>query len=108
MKPVKNRKQCGECLQLVQPPRGRTNHMYAQAVRHLRMLALTFVVGLAGVAVLTGSANAAIPAPPAGFTLTWSDDFSGASGTGLSSANWLYDTGTGIFGTGEIETMTNS
>jgi beta-glucanase (GH16 family) len=82
--------------------------MHAQTARYLRMLALTLVVGLAGVAVLSGSAAAAVPAPPAGFTLTWSDDFTGASGTGLSSANWLYDTGTGIFGTGEIETMSSS
>ena len=78
--------------------------MHAQ----LRVLALALVVGLAGTALLSGSASAAIPAPPAGFTLTWSDDFSGAAGTGVSTGNWLYDTGTGIFGTGEIETMTNS
>src|SRR5689334_4659119 len=46
----------------------------------------------------------AIPAPPAGFTTTWSDDFSGASGTGIDG-NWKYDTGPGSsFGTGEIET----
>src|SRR5215467_2234074 len=51
----------------------------------------------------------AIPAPPAGFTTTWSDDFSGASGTGLDTGTWKYDTGPGSsFGTGEIETMTSS
>jgi beta-glucanase (GH16 family) len=50
----------------------------------------------------------AVPAPPAGFSLTWSDDFTGATGTGADSA-WQYDTGPGsTFGTGEIETMTNS
>ena len=75
---------------------------------HLRVLALTLVAGLAGAALLSGSASAAIPAPPAGFTLTWSDDFNGAAGTGVNTGNWLYDTGTGIFGTGDIETMTNS
>lgn len=54
------------------------------------------------------AAPSAVPAPPAGFTTTWSDDFSGASGTGIDSA-WKYDTGPGSsFGTGEIETMTNS
>ncbi|MDX6356084.1 MAG: hypothetical protein QOF98_2987, partial [Streptomyces sp.] len=37
------------------------------------------------------------------------DDFTGASGTGVNTGNWLYDTGPGSnFGTGEIETMTNS
>jgi hypothetical protein len=50
----------------------------------------------------------AVPGPPAGFTTTWSDDFTGGSGTGIDG-NWKYDTGPGSsFGTGEIETMTNS
>ena len=54
------------------------------------------------------SAVAAVPAPPPGFGLTWSDEFNGAAGTGIDS-NWKYDTGPGSsFGTGEIETMTNS
>jgi hypothetical protein len=54
------------------------------------------------------SAVAAVSAPPPGFSLTWSDDFNGAAGTGIDS-NWKYDTGPGSsFGTGEIETMTNS
>jgi beta-glucanase (GH16 family) len=54
------------------------------------------------------SAVAAVPAPPPGFSLTWSEDFNGAAGTGIDS-NWKYDTGPGSsFGTGEIETMTNS
>ncbi|MCO5998996.1 discoidin domain-containing protein [Actinoallomurus rhizosphaericola] len=57
----------------------------------------------------SAAAPAAVPAPPAGFTTTWSDDFTGASGTGLNTGTWKYDTGPGSgFGTGEIETMTNS
>jgi beta-glucanase (GH16 family) len=48
-----------------------------------------------------------VPAAPAGFTTTWSDDFNGAAGSALDTGAWRYDTGTG-FGTGEIETMTNS
>jgi len=67
--------------------------------------------GLAGFAAVAvpGAASAAVPAPPAGFTLTWSDDFSGAANTGLDTGTWKYDTGPGSsFGTGEIETMTNS
>ena len=51
----------------------------------------------------------AVPGPPAGFTTTWSDDFTGVAGTGLNTGTWKYDTGPGSsFGTGEIETMTNS
>ncbi len=74
--------------------------------------AAVVVVGTAAVAgfiALSGgaTANAAVAPPPAGFTLTWSDDFNGAAGTGLNTGTWKYDTGTG-FGTGEIETMTNS
>ncbi|HJP77320.1 MAG TPA: discoidin domain-containing protein [Pseudonocardiaceae bacterium] len=48
-----------------------------------------------------------VPAAPAGFTTTWSDDFNGAANSALDTGVWRYDTGTG-FGTGEIETMTNS
>jgi beta-glucanase (GH16 family) len=52
---------------------------------------------------------AAVPAPPAGFNTTWADDFDGAANTGLDTGVWRYDTGAGSsFGTGEIETMTNS
>ncbi|WP_078849862.1 discoidin domain-containing protein [Streptomyces sp. NRRL F-5126] len=51
----------------------------------------------------------AVPAPPSGFSTTWSDDFNGPAGTGLNTGTWRYDTGAGSgFGTGEIETMTNS
>ena len=49
----------------------------------------------------------AVPAPPAGFTTVFSDDFAGTAGT-APSGQWVHDTGTGVFGTGEIETMTNS
>ncbi|WP_084369682.1 discoidin domain-containing protein, partial [Microbispora sp. ATCC PTA-5024] len=76
--------------------------------------AVVLALGTLGVATATavavpGTANAAVPAPPAGFTLTWSDDFNGAAGTGVDTGTWKYDTGPGSsFGTGEIETMTNS
>jgi len=60
------------------------------------------------------AAQASLPATPAGWTLVFSDDFNGAANTGLNTANWLYATGTSYpggaanWGTGEIETMTNS
>jgi hypothetical protein len=49
-----------------------------------------------------------VPGPPSGWSTVFSDDFTGAAGTGIDS-QWEYDTGAGsTFGTGEIETMTNS
>jgi beta-glucanase (GH16 family) len=38
----------------------------------------------------------------------WLDDFNGPAGTAVNPSVWKYDTGKGIFGTGEIETMTSS
>jgi hypothetical protein len=38
----------------------------------------------------------------------WADDFNGRAGRGVDRSVWKYDTGQGIFGTGEIETMTDS
>ncbi len=48
------------------------------------------------------------------WTETWSDEFSGTSGTAPSSTNWLYDTGTSYpggaanWGTAEVESNTSS
>jgi len=54
------------------------------------------------------AAPAAVPGPPAGWSTVFSDDFNGAAGSGADS-QWMYDIGPGSnFGTGEIETMTNS
>ena len=51
---------------------------------------------------------ATVPGAPSGWSTVFSDDFNGSSGTGIDS-QWIYDTGPGSnFGTGEIETMTNS
>ncbi|HWS32712.1 MAG TPA: carbohydrate-binding protein [Actinoplanes sp.] len=64
--------------------------------------------------LLTAPAEAAVPPAPTGMTMVFSDDFTGASGTGLNRSNWLYSTGTEYpggaanWGTGEIETMTDS
>ncbi len=55
------------------------------------------------------AAPLSVPAAPSGFTTTWADDFDGAAGSALDTGVWRYDTGAGSgFGTGEIETMTNS
>jgi beta-glucanase (GH16 family) len=38
----------------------------------------------------------------------WSASFAGPAGRGINTSYWKYDTGTGIFGTGEVETVTDS
>jgi hypothetical protein len=54
------------------------------------------------------AAPTAVPGPPSGWSTVFSDDFTGAAGSG-PSPSWMYDTGPGAnFGTGEIETMTSS
>ena len=80
-----------------------------------RLTVLAAAVSLAAVAVpLTLTAHAAVPPPPAGWTQVFADDFTGPAGSGVNTANWRYTTGTSYpggpanFGTGEIETMTNS
>ena len=75
--------------------------------RQAVLAAIVTAVPLICTAVLGTPAHAGVPAAPSGFSLTWSDDFSGGGGTGVPSSTWKYDTGTG-FGTGEIETMTTS
>jgi len=68
-------------------------------------------LGVAATAQLAPAtaAVAAVPAAPAGFALTWSDDFNGAANTGLNTDVWRYDAGAGAnFGTGEVETTTTS
>ena len=60
------------------------------------------------VAATSAAAPATVPGPPSGWSTVFSDDFNGGAGSGIDS-QWMYDTGPGSnFGTGEIETMTNS
>jgi len=76
--------------------------------RALSLISVALLTTTAAV-VLSPDAHASVPATPAGFTLTWADDFNGAAGTGIDQGLWKYDTGPGSnFGTGEIETMTSS
>ncbi|HSN12185.1 MAG TPA: 1,3-beta-glucanase, partial [Propionibacteriaceae bacterium] len=71
------------------------------------------------VAVLLGLVLAcsvlALPArADATWTTVWRDDFNGPAGTGLDRTQWLYDLGHGYpggawnWGTGEVESMTDS
>ncbi|MER5873249.1 glycoside hydrolase family 16 protein [Streptomyces sp. NPDC002044] len=80
--------------------------------RPARTAAAAAVAVIAAAAALTLPAGAAAPPAPAGWSQVFLDDFDGAAGSGVNTANWQYTTGTsypggpGGFGTGEIETMT--
>lgn len=69
---------------------------------------------VAGMLAVTLNAQASVPTTPPGWSLVFSDDFAGAAGTLPSSGNWIFDTGhsypggPGNWGTGEIQSFTNS
>ena len=42
------------------------------------------------------------------WALVWSDSFAGRAGAGASPQSWTYQTGSGVFGNGEIDTATSS
>ncbi|MGW7691445.1 glycoside hydrolase family 16 protein [Streptomyces asiaticus] len=72
------------------------------------------VTGLLALTVASNTAAAGEPAAKAEWTTVFQDDFNGAAGTGLNKNDWLYDIGTGYpggaanWGTGEIESVTDS
>ena len=68
------------------------------------------VVAVPPAAAASSAVQGAGPVGPGGpgWTRVWTDTFNGAAGSGVDPSVWNYDTGTGVFGTGEIETMTNS
>ncbi|MFC7527737.1 carbohydrate-binding protein [Actinoplanes sp. GCM10030250] len=89
------------------------NRIPRRAARRLFAVAAAMLTVGASVSIVA-SAEAAVPPPPSGMSLVFSDDFTGAAGTGVNRSNWLYSTGTGYpggasnWGTGEVETMTDS
>ncbi|MFJ4782530.1 glycoside hydrolase family 16 protein [Streptomyces sp. NPDC088794] len=84
--------------------------------RRRALVAVLSTIGLAAALATAASlpANASAPTPPAGWSQVFLDDFNGTAGTGVNTSNWQYDTGTSYpggpanWGTGEVETMTNS
>ena len=87
-----------------------------------RAACVAVITALAPAAVFLASAVTApaasagtVPPAPSGWTTAFSDGFSGSAGSGADSS-WTYDQGTqysgtgctGNWGTGEVETNTNS
>jgi hypothetical protein len=74
----------------------------------------TLSLAAAAATAATLPANASAPTPPTGWSQVFLDDFNGAAGSGVNTADWQYTTGTSYpggpanFGTGEVETMTSS
>lgn len=70
------------------------------------MLAAVVVVVAACLAYAVTTGGPAPSGPP--WRAVWAGDFSGPAGGGVDALTWKFDTGRGIFGTREIETMTAS
>lgn len=75
-----------------------------------RLLRLTAVMATLSLPFLAPATTSAAET----WTTVFQDDFDGAAGTGLNTQDWLYDKGTGYpggaaaWGTGELETATDS
>ncbi len=70
--------------------------------------ALLLIGSLVLAAVIFSPLSKTPVAHAASWNLLFDDEFNGAAGSGVNTSNWLYDTGQGVWGTGEIENMTNS
>jgi beta-glucanase (GH16 family) len=73
--------------------------------RHVLVVALALAIALAGI---VAGVTLAAPASGVRWEQVWSDSFSGPAGSGINQRFWAYQTGHGIFGSGEIETMTGA
>jgi hypothetical protein len=78
-------------------------------------IATLLIVGSLVLTALSFVPSNGIPkARAASWNLIWNDEFTGSSGTGVNTSNWLYDTGTSYpggaanWGTNEVETMSSS
>lgn len=76
--------------------------------------ALLIISSLVLVALSFAPSSKTPIASAASWNPVFDEEFNGAAGTGVNTSTWLYDTGTGYpgaaanWGTGEVETMTNS
>ena len=71
--------------------------------RIILMISTALLVAVAGFLYEFSHADAAIV-----WTKVWSSHFNGPAGSSVNVARWSYRTGAGIFGNGEVESMTDS
>jgi beta-glucanase (GH16 family) len=79
-----------------------------QRLSRLMTIAVAGVLFAAGLTALAAAQSKNQASPPGTWTTIWIDRFNGKAGTTVSDKYWKYDTGQGIFGTGEVQDMTDS
>jgi beta-glucanase (GH16 family) len=72
-----------------------------------RPLVIALVVVAAHASLSCGGGATLQPPPATGFTLVWSDEFSGPDGSSPDSSKWTFDTGGNGWGNNELESYTN-
>jgi len=73
----------------------------------LRGLALTLLLLALVIASYSPVGQTAVAGNPAVWSLVWSDDFNGPSGSPVDSTKWGFDVGGGGWGNNELETYTS-
>jgi beta-glucanase (GH16 family) len=81
------------------------------ALSPLRLAVAATIAVVAAVAVaaaLVFAATSSSASPPIRWIPVWTSDFAGPTGSPLHSQDWTFETGQGVFGNGEVESMTDS
>ena len=69
---------------------------------------LGVLIGLTGVACSSSPGPSSPPKVSPPWKLIWSDDFNGPADGTVNTRYWEFNTGRGVFGTDEVETMTSA
>jgi hypothetical protein len=69
-------------------------------------LSALIVLGCSAASNSSSSSSSSGQTPP--WKQVWADNFSGPADGSVNTSYWDFNTGRGIFGTGEVETMTSS
>jgi beta-glucanase (GH16 family) len=72
-----------------------------------RLIAIALLLALALMPLSCGVGAMLQPPPPASYTLSWSDEFTGPDGSSPDSSQWAYDIGGNGWGNDELEYYTN-
>jgi beta-glucanase (GH16 family) len=78
------------------------------AVSPWKLIVTAVVAAIAAVAALVSVVTSSSATPSVRWDRVWTADFAGPAGAPLHSNDWTYDVGQGVFGNGEVESMTDS